>query len=136
MTFSINSPLPRLRSAALARIDAAAGAARSVYITSTPGQETIYSAKLSDATAYIAAGYPIDTAQYIWVNEEANAVGLSPQAMADTIVAASERCAIALAKIEGIRASAKKSIANADTPAAIYALERDFMGRLTDMEVR
>jgi len=134
MAFSINSPLPRLRSAALARIDAAASAARSRHITNTPGQEIVYSAKLADATTYIAAGYPLDTTQYIWIREEATAAGLPPQAIADAIIAASKRCAIALAKIEGARASAKKSIADAGTAAAIYATESDFMERLRNQQ--
>ena len=48
-------------------IDAAAGRARSRYITTVPGQGETYTAKYQEALDYIAAGYPSDLSPYPFV---------------------------------------------------------------------
>lgn len=58
------------RAQGAATIDAAAGRARSRYITTVPGQGETYTAKYQEALAYIAAGYPADLTPYPFVSGE------------------------------------------------------------------
>ena len=51
-------------------IDAAAGRARSRYITTSPGQDATYTVKYAEALDYIAAGYQSDLSPYPFVAGE------------------------------------------------------------------
>lgn len=74
------------RNAARVQIDAAAGRARSRYITITPGQDATYQAKYADAQAFVRADYPEDKLnQYPWVQGEAQATGTTGRVAADAI---------------------------------------------------
>ena len=68
-------------------IDEAAGAARSRYLTISPGQDATYSAKYQDALAYQRAGYaPADGTGFPWVKAEAGATNVTVKAAADRIL--------------------------------------------------
>lgn len=93
-------------------IDEAAGAARSRYLTVTPGQDATYSAKYADAKAFALAGYPdaqIDS--YPWVKAEAVAMGGTPRAAAEGIKNVGDAWNTYLGPaIEGARIGGKDSL--------------------------
>lgn len=69
-------------------IDAAAGRARSRYITTAPGQSETYTAKYQEALAFIAAGYPPDLTSYPFVAGESQPhTWMTPTQAATRIVA-------------------------------------------------
>ncbi len=93
-------------------IDNAAGRARSRYLTTVPGQEATYTAKYAQAQAYIAAGYPADTAGYSWVAQESLRTGLTPTQAADRIKATGDAWANIIGPaIEGLRIGGKDALA-------------------------
>lgn len=103
-------PLATLRSQACDKVDQAAGAARSRYLTVAPGQEATYIAKELSARAYKAAGYPSDTTAYPWIAAESVATGATPTVAADNIIATADAWAAIGAQIEEIRISGKALI--------------------------
>lgn len=58
------------RDSSCKQIELAATRARSRYITTTPGQDAVYTAKYQEALTYIAAGYPEDLSSYPFVAGE------------------------------------------------------------------
>jgi hypothetical protein len=113
MLFELTRPLPQCKAEAAAEVDKVAGETRLRFITTSPGQEATYTAKLNDAKAYIAAGYPTDTTPYIWIATEAAKTGSTPQIVADLIVYTSNLWSAVGAQIEGSRQMAKQSITGA-----------------------
>jgi hypothetical protein len=96
---------------AVGEIDAAAGIARSAYLTSITGQDAIYSAKLTEAKRYAAAGYPDALDDYHWIREESAATGISPKDTADTIITSGSRWNENVGPtIEGLRIGGKLAL--------------------------
>lgn len=96
---------------AAGEIDAAAGRARSRYLTTVPGQEATYAAKYAQAQAYIVAGYPAAT-PYPWIAQEASRTGLTPTQAADRIKATGDGWANVIGPaIEGLRIGGKDGLA-------------------------
>lgn len=126
MPFEITKPLDQLKNEAAINVDTLAGQTRLKYITATPGQESTYTAKLADAKAYIADGYPQDASPYVWVDAEAIATGFTPAQIADLIIATSNQWMMVGAHIEGARLAAKQQISGADSAVAIRAAEQAF----------
>ena len=92
-------------------IDAAAGRARSRYLTTVPGQEATYTAKYAQAQAYIAAAYPADTTTYPWVAQEASRTGMTPTQAADRIKITGDAWANVIGPaIEGLRIGGKDGL--------------------------
>lgn len=92
-------------------IDAAAGRARSRYLTTVPGQEATYTAKYAQAQAYIAAAYPADTTPYPWVAQEASRTGMTPAQAADRIKITGDAWANVIGPaIEGLRIGGKDGL--------------------------
>lgn len=118
--------MSRLSADSAAHIDVLAGQTRLKYITTSPGQEATYTAKLADAKAYIAANYPADATSFVWINTEATATGATPQQVADLIVYTAGLWAQVGAQIEGARQAAKQAINNAGNAADIYTAEQAF----------
>jgi hypothetical protein len=111
-------------------IDAQAGATRSKYITTVPGQSETYMSKATDASAYKAAGYPFASlASYVWVQAEAVAInGVSPtsaqaKAAADSILAAQAAWIALGAQIEQARRAGSVAVAAASTVTAVQAAQ-------------
>lgn len=104
-------------------IDQAAGAARTRYITVTPGQDATYQAKYADAQAFARAGYPdADLAQYPWVQKEAEATSVTPRAAADGIKAVGDPWNMVLGPtIEGLRIGGKTTLPALTSFSAILA---------------
>lgn len=97
---------------AAGEIDGAAGRARSRYLTTVPGQEATYTAKYAQAQAYIAAGYPVNTAPYPWISQEASRTGLTLTQAADRIKATGDGWANVIGPaIEGLRIGGKDGLA-------------------------
>ena len=81
--------IPRQRREARQQIDAEAAEARMRHLTSLPGQDLVYAAKLHQAQSYITA-YAADAGAAVpgYVAAEVAAVGGTAQAAAQAIVAA------------------------------------------------
>lgn len=125
---AVDPPPPTLadaQAAALAAIDAAAGAARARYITSANGQESTYLLKAADADRYKAAGYPAaQIANYPWVAAKAKAMVAAPaaadyQAAADLIIATRDAWVVTGAAIEEARERGKAAVAAAVDVAGV-----------------
>jgi hypothetical protein len=127
MAFAITRPLATLKSEAADRIDALSGKTRLKYVTVSPGQEMTYTAKLADAKAYIAAGYPVDATPYPWIATEATMTGATPTQVADLIVYTANLWATVGATIEGTRQEAKRGINAALTVTDIRTAEQSFI---------
>jgi hypothetical protein len=136
MTEIIHNPhieLSEAKEAAKNIIDAAAGQARTRYITTTPGQVATYLEKLSDAEKYVAANYPlvggvVDAAEYAWLSQEVVALtdsaidfgGIAPgKYAADAVIAQNAIWRVVGASIEGERTKRKRLIDNATDYAGI-----------------
>lgn len=106
----VNPPdFPAIKTAALAAIDAAAGAARARYITIAPGQEATYLIKADQATAFKAAAYT-GTVPGL-VQAEIDATGATAQQAADDILAQEAAWAVLAALIESARRRGKVAVA-------------------------
>lgn len=126
---AVDPPPPTLaeaQAAALAAIDAEAGAARARYITVAQGQDATYLSKAEDARAYKSAGYPAaNVADYPYVQAEAEAVhGPAPtaaqvQAVTDNILAIAAAWAVKGAAIERARISGKLAVSAAVDVAGV-----------------
>ncbi len=121
-----NNYLDILKSEISARVDKLAGETRLKYITTSPGQEATYTAKLQDAKAYIADGYPTDSTPFVWIHAEAAATGTTAQQVADLIVYTAGLWSQVGAQIEGARQEAKIKGRDATTAAELYAAEQAF----------
>ena len=108
--------LAQLRAAAIARVDAAAGAVRAKFITVVPGQEMTYLVKEQEARAY--AG---DPSGFPFLAAEAAATGMTVEDVAALVIAQANAWRPIGAAIEGLRRGAAVAIAAATTPAAIAA---------------
>jgi hypothetical protein len=133
MPFEITRPLEQLQNEAQARIDALAGQARLKYISTSPGQDATYTAKLKDAEAYVAAGYPTDASAYKWIMTEATHTQMTPVQVANRIIAAANLWITVGAEIEGARQAAKVAIKVATTVADIRAAEQLFNTVVRDL---
>lgn len=124
------STLEDAQAAAIAAIDAAAGAARARYITVTAGQDATYLAKAAQAEAYAAAGYPADLTTYGYIEAELARLGLDPaqasdrRAACDGILAIRAQWLAIDALIERHRLVGKARVQAAADHAAVAA-ERD-----------
>lgn len=105
-----NPPLSTLQQQATAAIDAAAGAARSRYITTVPGQEGTYQIKADQADEFVAAGRPVDTSPYPMLEAEATARAMTVSALADEVRTTRDAWLVKAATIEGARMAGKTAI--------------------------
>jgi len=116
---------------AAGEIDAAAGRARSRYLTTVPGQEATYTAKYAQAQAYISAGYPADASPYPWIAQESMRSGLTPPQAADRIKATGDAWANIIGPaIEGLRIGGKDALAALLTIPAVLAHARGVIANL------
>ena len=104
-------------------IDAAAGRARSRYITTSPGQDATYTVKYAEALDYIAAGYPSDLSPYPFIAGESQPnTWMTPTQAATRIatIGGYWREVIGPA-IEAARINGKDALDSLTDPAAIDA---------------
>lgn len=113
-------------------IDKAAGMARARYVTVAPGQDATYSAKYSDALAFIRAGCPADDiAQYPWIKMEAESTGQSYADAAANIKAVGDPWnAVIGPAIEGLRIGGKKQLSVLTNIANVLAHTRMVVDKL------
>lgn len=104
------APVADLKSAAMAAIDSAAGAARARYITVAPGQEATYQAKSVEAESYIAAGRPADATPYPILSAEAAVRGISVSDIADMVIGVRDQWTGIAAQIEAQRISGRLGV--------------------------
>lgn len=115
------SDLADAKAAALADIDAAAGAARARYITVAPGQEATYILKAQQAAAFKAGGYAGSAPGL--VQAEMDATGAASQAAADDILAQEAAWGYKAAQIESARRRGKVAAGNAADAAGVQAAQ-------------
>jgi hypothetical protein len=125
--------LDAARTKAKAEIDAAAGVARSRYITTVPGQAETYLAKAAEARAYINAGEPSDLATWSWIAAEVRATGNSPGGAAGSILANEANWTALGTAIEEIRLTAKRAVDAAQIPRECFRIAHDATGQLEDV---
>jgi len=118
----------RARVRALDRIDDAAGEARARFITTAPGQESVYQLKREHALAYAAAGYTGDVPAM--VAAEAAAQGITEEAAADFILATAEQWIAVAAQVEQLRQAGKTAVRAAGTAAEIETIVSDTLDGL------
>lgn len=104
------TPLDEIKSAAAARIDAAAGRARGRYITVAPGQDATYLAKALEADDYVALGRPSNETQFPILRAEAEARGITVSELADLVRATRDQWIQLAAAIEAIRIGGKLAV--------------------------
>jgi hypothetical protein len=126
MPIEMTRPLVQLKTEAERRVDELAGQTRLKYISTSPGQDATYTAKLKDAEAYIAAGYPENASAYKWIAAEATHTQMTTAQVADRIIASATLWITVGAEIEGARQAAKVAIKAALTVAEIRAAEQLF----------
>lgn len=108
------------------QIDAAAGRARTRYITTVPGQDITYQAKYADALAFIRAGNPeTDLANYPWVKAEMDVLGGTATEAADFIKGGGDPWNNIIGPtIEKLRRQGKDAVSAAQEIANVVALTR------------
>lgn len=128
---AIDAALAAARRAAIARVNAAAGAVRTTFITSIPGQEMLYIAKENEARAYLADPLP-DMANYPLMSAEIGAGLTAPdaQSLAQLWLNIGAQWRQTAAQIERLRLGAVYAIEAAPDEAAIAAAEAMFQGAL------
>jgi hypothetical protein len=114
-------------------IDTAAGNTRMRYITTGPGQETTYTAKASQAEAYLAAGAPADTSGYTLLAPEAKALGVKVKDLANTILATRDQWLTLAGVVEATRLGGKKAIDEAVTVDAVIAARDAALAKLATL---
>ncbi len=110
-----------IRAEAEAAIDAQADACLAPYLSLTPGRAMTYQAKQAQAAAFLAAENP-DPAAYPLLTGEVGITADTPQAVAETILAASRAWQALGAAIEAVRLAAKKQVRAAVSPEAVQAV--------------
>jgi hypothetical protein len=100
----------------LAKIDRDAGAFRSRFITSIPGQETTYRLKEDEALAWEDG--VSDPADFPYLREEAAAKGVTIAQLAAVVLGIAAQWRVLNPKIEAARTAAKDAVLAADTLAA------------------
>lgn len=134
---TVDMPLPPAstrRTKAKAGIDAAAGSARSRFITTVPGQESTYQLKAEEANAYIAANRPADTTAYPMLSAEAEGRGMVVSDLADEILATRTKWVQAAAQIEKARVSGKAAVDGAPDDSNFDAIAKPYIDALNAMK--
>lgn len=103
-------------------VNEAAERARLRYITDGAGKAQVYLLKAAEAKAYKDAGYPIDMSQFPLLSARVQAMGLTPQAAADEILARRDQLLQLAAAIEAVSEKAIKDISEATNEADAYAI--------------
>lgn len=129
-TFSSPPPPPieEVRAAARRAIDDAAGAARDRFITTAPGQESVYQLKREAARDYQEAGYTGDVPSII--QAEANAQGMTPTQATDFILATAAQWIAIAVQIEQNRIAGKVAVQAAQSVSAVETIRDDALAAL------
>lgn len=96
----------------LRRIDEKAEAARESIITAAPGQSMTYEAKHQEAERFVEEE---GQGEYPWLSGEAEALDVSVENVADSVIAARQAWQQAGIQIEQVRLSAKKKVRSSDS---------------------
>ncbi len=109
---------------AKAEIDRMAGETRKRFMTSVPGQESVYAEKAREADGWSVAGKPATAnAAYPHLEEEAALSAISLTEVAENVLATRDIWQGVLSpKIEGIRMASKRAVGLGSTPQEIVTL--------------
>lgn len=107
-------------------IDVIAELTRQQFISPGAGQVATYQEKAEQAIEFVAAGYPAASLNdYPFIAAEVEALGGTPQQVADGILAARSAWITAGAAIEKIRLAAKRDIMLCSTEDEVRTLVND-----------
>lgn len=122
--------LTQIKDAAKQDIDNTAERIRLKYITGGAGQALVYNEKGEEAADYIAAGSPVDLANYPFIQAEVNATGKSATQCANDILAQKAAWITKGAQIEQVRIGAKTTI---DLATSIVEVELEKVTALSEL---
>lgn len=91
-------------------IDGAASRARARHATVIDGQDSMYMIKADEAQRYIAAGTPDNAVDYVLLQAESAALGITPQEQAVRVLEARDAWLLIAARIEAARISGKAAL--------------------------
>jgi hypothetical protein len=112
-------------------IDAAAGAARARFVTTTPMQDGTYTLKFAQAEAYLAAGAPADASPFPWIALEAQETGRTPAEAAQRFVDTGTPWTMTIGPlIESKRVGFKDKVTAAETVDAALDFMREGLSAL------
>lgn len=118
MQFKHDKDLETLRLEYIDKIDLAAGASRTKFLTVSAGQELTYKVKLEEALRY--KDNPIGN--FPWLDALEASLGANKDAIADNIISTSNNWTIIGSRIEALRLKAKEDTRNATTNADFYSI--------------
>jgi hypothetical protein len=124
-------PAGEVRSACKGQIDRLAGQARTAFITDAPGQDLIYEAKRSEVVKFdgiIAGGGQPNPADYPWMSDRAERLGLPLSAVAAEWRARNAAWVQVGVAIERVRETAKEKLAQAVTASQAWAVVTEAEG--------
>jgi hypothetical protein len=117
-----------------AKVDTAAGEARLRYLTSIPGQDATYGAKLTDAEKFIADGYHEENIEdYPWLAGEVRTYGKTPTVAALEITTKASQWIQVGVPIEEIRLKAKQAIRDSDSVRVIHSIAKQAIAQLSEI---
>lgn len=114
-------------------IDTAAGHTRSRHISTSPGQESTYTAKANQAEAYLAAGSPADASAYTLLAPEAKALGVKVKDLATTVLATRDQWLTLAGIVEATRLGGKRAVEEATTVDAVIAARDATLAKLAEL---
>jgi hypothetical protein len=133
MRLTIRKDIAGLRTAGIARVNAAAGQVRARFVTLIPAQDMVYLDKGAEAQRFLSAyPSPEDAPEVIdpdpalgfpWIAAEVGITAPSGFAVAQVYVQGAALSRQAGAAIDGVRLAAVRAIELAETPAEIAAAE-------------
>lgn len=117
------------------QIDEAAGAARSRFITATPGQDAVYRAKYDEARALIAAGDVPGVVATPWIDAEAECSRITRAAAAERIKRQGDLWNLVQGpRIEAYRVGGKDGLAALQSVGEVVRSTRCVLGQLEAIE--
>lgn len=118
--------LAREKAAAMARVNAAIGSARGLFITTIPGQEMIYMGKEAEAKAYLAQDpAPTDLTDYPFIASEVGITAPDAAGVAQVYIAMANLWRPIGSALEAIRLAASSEINATATLVGVAQAEQD-----------
>lgn len=123
---SKQAELQRYKVASIAKVNAACGEVRAKYITPIAGQEMIYLAKETEATAFLSASpEPTDLTDYPFIAAEVGSTGTTAYEVAQVFANLSAMWRLVGSQLEQVRVSTNEAIRLAATASEVDQLVED-----------
>lgn len=119
---------------AKAAIDAAAGQARSLYITDIPGQSEIYREKYDQALDFLSCNGTVKYTDYPMLEVEARILDIPMKIIAETVIKCRSLWITKLAAIEELRLHGKYNVEHCYTMKDLAKLKANIIHQLNDLK--